>query len=301
MAPKPFMRSFFFLSCIVVACLHLGACSPKVANTPDNTANVNATAPPAQFTDADAALAEGSRLLDENQIEPAIEALKQAVALNPELAEAHFKLGVAYSLREMQMEQSGDQVPTEGDANGKKPAKLLSEKAFEKAVEAYQKWLKTNPNDDAAHFYLGRTYSKLLKDEEALDEFKQAVKLKPDDTEYQTELGAVLIKLAQYRDAVAPLKKAIDLDPTNDRAAALLEDAEAGRQRIDYVSKNSNANVASNKSSNSNSNSVSNSNSNSAGKPPDANFSRLPTNARPGPPREVPRSRIAAPTPKRPS
>lgn len=295
------MRSLFALSSIVVVCLAFGACSQKPAEIVAENTNTNAAVPQPQFADAKGALAEGNRLLDENQTEAAIEALKQAVALDPDLAEAHFKLGVAYSLREMQIEQSGNEVPTEGDANSKKPAKLLSEKAFEKAVEAYEKWLKTNPKDDVAHFYLGRTYSKLLKDEEARDEFKEAVKLKPDDTEYQTELGAVLIKLAQYREAIAPLKKAIDLDPTNDRAIALLDDAEAGRQRIDYVSKNSNSNVAANRPSNSNANSASNSTSNSASRLPDGNYSRPPANIRPTPIKEVPRSRVVAPTPNRPN
>src|SRR5687767_10231344 len=52
----------------------------------------------ANTTDANAALVEGSRLLDENQTERAIEFLEHAVSLNPDLAEAHFKLGIAYSL-----------------------------------------------------------------------------------------------------------------------------------------------------------------------------------------------------------
>ena len=36
----------------------------------------------------------------------AIEAYKQAVKLDPDFAEAHFKLGIAYSLLEMQIQRS---------------------------------------------------------------------------------------------------------------------------------------------------------------------------------------------------
>ena len=75
---------------------------------------------------------------------------------------------------------------------------------------------------------------------------KAAVKLKPDDTEYQTELGAILVKLAEYREAISSLRKAVELDPENSRAIDLLEDAEAGRKRIDFVSDKSNGNRASN-------------------------------------------------------
>lgn len=289
------MKKFGFIFCLLaVASLGL-SCSGNAANT--EVANTAVIESPTGFADANAALTEGTRLLDENQTDAAIAALKQAIEMNPELAEAHFKLGVAYGVHEMQLERSGEAAPLVTIGEGKqKTSKLRSEVAFEKAVEAYEKWLKTNPKDDVAHFYLGRTYSKLLKDEEAEKEFDESVKLKPDETEYQTELGAVLIKLAKYREAIAPLKKAIELDASNDRAIALLEDAEAGRQRVDYVSKDANANKASNKASNSNSNSnTSSSNSNSAPPvntklPPPVKPVTTPTKPAPvGAQKEVPR------------
>ena len=58
---------------------------------------------------------------------------------------------------------SGDKVI--GDSDSK--VKPNSQKAFEKAVEAYKKWLAANPNDDVGWFNLGRAYAKLSKDEEA--------------------------------------------------------------------------------------------------------------------------------------
>jgi tetratricopeptide (TPR) repeat protein len=219
---------------------------PVIANANTVVAELPA-AEPTPFTDANSALAEGNRLMDENQTESAIEVYKQAVALNPELAEAHFRLGVAYALLEMQMEQSG--VVTEPASNVKVnpkavPPKTKSEKAFEAAVKAYNKWIDKNPKDDIAFYYLGRTYAKLTKDEEAEKAFKEAVKLKPEDSEYQTELGSILIKLAQYREAISPLKKAIELDAANARAIDLLDDAEAGRKRVDYGVSNKNTNTA---------------------------------------------------------
>ena len=249
------------------------SCNRNAANLSEQAnANTSAESPFANITDPKAALAEGNRLLDENETGLAIEAFRQAVKLDPELAEGWFQLGIAYSLLEMQMERSGEY--TEPASNSKEGrTKKNSEKAFEKAVETYKKWLKANPNDDSAHFNLGRTYAKLNKDEEAEEAFREAVKLKPDDTEYQTELGAVLIKLARYREAIDPLKKAIALDETNSRALDLLDDAEAGRQRLDYVApKNTNtanANISSNTTANANANSNSKPNSNT--KAPEAN------------------------------
>lgn len=217
--------------------------------------------PYAEITDANEALALGNKLLEDNETEKAIDAFFRATELDPNLAEAYFKLGIAYALveKEQQLLAGGDvNIVIPGDANAAKRERTNSEKAFRKAVEAYKKILAANPNDDVANYNLGRSYNKLNEDEDAAKALRQAVKLKPEDVEYQTELGAILIKLAQYREAIGPLKKAIEIDPENSRATDLLDDAEAGRNRIDYVppkkgdsnSSNSNANVNANSSSN---------------------------------------------------
>ena len=266
------MKRVFLVIAFVSLMSACSSCGRNAENSVDVNANASSESPFAHITDPNAALAEGNRLLDESQTVLAIEAFRQAVKLDPDLAEGWFQLGIAYSLMEMQMERSGEYVePASNSKEGR--TKKNSEKAFEKAVEAYKKLLKTNPNDDVAQFNLGRTFAKLNKDEEAEEAFRQAVKLKPDDTEYQTELGAILIKLARYREAIDPLKKAIALDESNSRALDLLDDAEAGRQRLDYVApKNTNtANANANTSANANSNSnVKNSNSN-VRKTPEAN------------------------------
>jgi len=261
--------SIFLLVAIAAGTLGCGGTTVSDV-TPDPPAESPVASPVdiASITDPQAALAEGNRLLDENQTQSAITAYKHAIGLNPDLADAHFQLGIAFELLALQNQLSG--VVTESpaaNAQGKAPPKTDSDKAFEKAVDAYEKRIDADAKDHAAYFSLGRTYVKLLKDVEAEKAFKQAVKLNPDDTEYQTELGSILIVLAQYAEAIAPLKKALELDPANARAEDMLEDAKAGRQRIDYVSKNTNANQAANKPVKPKSEVRSNSNSNAAPAP----------------------------------
>jgi Flp pilus assembly protein TadD len=252
-------RYAFYL--IIAAMLSLSACSSTPSNTAEEVAapqsGPEAAAAPlnvAEITDPLVALAEGKRLLDENQTEAAIQALERAVELDPDLPEPHFQLGIAYDLLELQQEQAGvitepasEEADTKRSKNSnseKNRKKTRSEKSFERAVEAYLKWLDKNPKDDAAHFTLGRTYAKLMKDQEAEKSFREAVKLKPDDAEYQTELGAILVLLAKYHEAIEPLKKALELEPDNVRAEELLEDAQAGRQRIDYAKREANKDQA---------------------------------------------------------
>lgn len=264
---KRIIASLGFIA-IAVFCYGCGGGAPA-----DNVNLTSETPAPAvdiaSITDAATALAEGNRLLDENQTQQAIVAYRHAITLNPDLADAHFQLGIALELMDLQNKQHGVAIQTtEANAKGKE-VKTEAVKAFEKAVEAYEKRIDANEDDHAAYFNLGRTYVKLLMDKEAEKAFKQAVKLQPEDTEYQTELGSILIVLAQYAEAIGPLKKALEIDPANARAEEMLEDAQAGRQRIDYVSKNTNQ--AANKAEKSNANTAANSNTNSSTAPPPAN------------------------------
>ena len=220
----------------ILIMLLLASCSSRpapdaAANQDTNTATIN----PSEINDANLALAEGNKFLDTGETDKAIDAFDRAVKLNPDLAEAWFKLGIAFALAEKR-DESLEKTETEEPAANKKAAKPNSVKAFEKAVAAYKKIIKANEEDHAAYFNLGRAYNKLNEDEDAAKALKEAVKINPEDTEYQTELGAILIKLAQYHDAIAPLKKALEIDPDNIRAQELLEDAEAGRSRVNYAS-----------------------------------------------------------------
>lgn len=232
--------------CLLVLLVTVAAgCSKRAADAGD--ANIAAGQ---QYSDASQALADGSKLLDEGETDKAIDVLTQAVTLDPNLAEAYFKLGIAYSLVE-----SRDAAVIENDVNANGPVAEKGKKAnsviaFERAIDGYKKVVAANKEDHAAWFTLGRAYNKLNKDEQALDAFREAAALNPEDSEYQTELGVILIKLARYREAIAPLKKALEIDPENVEAQEYLEDAEAGRSRVNYTSSpkpdNKNANANSN-------------------------------------------------------
>ena len=240
----------FSVGLFLLLSLFLAGCSSAPPTNSD--ANSTPALAASEFTDANAALAEGTKLLDTGDTDRAIEVLNRAVELNPDLADAYFQLGIAYALIETRdAAVVEEQVETPTPVPGEKKQRVAttnSEKAFEKAVAAYQKQIDANGEDHLAYFNLGRAYNKLNEDEDAAKALKQAVKLNPEDTEYQTELGSILVKLAQYREAISPLKKALELDPENSRAMNLLDDAEAGRKRIDFVpvNKDSNRNTNSN-------------------------------------------------------
>src|SRR5436190_16182719 len=106
------MRLVLLVTCIFAVVVGFG-CGKSASNSAEQAnANAAAESPFAHITDANAALEEGKRLLDENDTEMAIAAFQQAVSLNPDLAEAWFQMGIAYSLLETQMARSGEVVET---------------------------------------------------------------------------------------------------------------------------------------------------------------------------------------------
>lgn len=248
------MRYFLLISVFVLSPAIFSACgsseaenvntninSAETTAANNNSSTVSANEPVPTFTDAAVALAEGNKYLDASEYEKAVEAYKQAVALNPELAEAHFQLGIAYALVEQAEEASDDKLPGEEDETGQKKGKKKTEEkktnsqvAFENAVKLYKKITAKNPKDDIAFYNLGRAYNKLDDDREAQKALQTAVKLQPENGEYQTEYGMILIKLAEYDLAIRALKKALEIDEMNLRAEEMLKQAEAGKRRVDF-------------------------------------------------------------------
>lgn len=251
------LRNGLTLGICFLICALLYGCGGQPAANSANSQQTDDASYAQQFTDANAALFEGTQLLDRGETDRAIALLHRAVELNPDLGEGWFKLGIAYALVETRdaaiVNEEVTPTPVPGESRPK-ARKTNSEIAFEKAVEAYKKQVDANPEDHAAFYNLGRAYNKLNDDNDAEKAFRQAVKLNAEDTEYQTDLGAILVKLADYREAIGPLKKAIELDPENSRAIDLLDEAEAGRRRVDYTqpkkgdkgNTNSNANTDAN-------------------------------------------------------
>jgi tetratricopeptide (TPR) repeat protein len=213
--------------------------------TNQNTEKTLADEPVPKFTDAAEALKKGEEYLDKNETEKAIDALKQAVELEPDLADAHFRLGIAYALEETEEEaeidptEEAEPTPAKKSKKTEKEKKKNSEIAFDNAVKSYKKYIAKNPKDAQAHYNLGRAYNKLGSDydDDARKALEKSVKLDEENSLYRTELGSILIELAQYPEAIKQLKKAIELDEDNLQAEDLLEIAEAGKKRTEHKDK----------------------------------------------------------------
>ena len=175
---------------------------------------------------------------DHNQDEQAVQAFQEAIRLQPDLAEAHLRLGMAYAALDKKTE---------------------AEESYKKAIELLKKVAQSDQKNADTFFYLGEAHTFLHQDEEAARAYRQATKLKGDDEEAFYQLGMAETRLANYPEATAAFQKALEIDPDDYRASDAIENAKEGTQRIkegkkhaeDMLKKQANANGNLNMNSNS--------------------------------------------------
>ena len=116
------------------------------------------------------------------------EAAKKAIALDPDLAEAHASFGLY-------------KVSFLNDYKG-------AEREYKRAIEL-------NPNYAPAHQFYSAMLWRLERFEEALAEKRWAYELEPSSIHYSGNLGNMLRVTRQYDAAINHLQRSLELDPNN--------------------------------------------------------------------------------------
>jgi tetratricopeptide (TPR) repeat protein len=163
------------------------------------------------------------RALKENKFPPAIQALKAALALEPDSIQVYLKLGYAYdqagqyeaSIAALEKAQSySPQEPQTAIMLGATHTHLAIEKKnrthAEEAVKYYEQALKLNARfAPAVHFGLGKVYLVGLQQPEvALKHLEQAVKITPRTPELYRLLVQAYYDTQQYQQALQHLRMA---------------------------------------------------------------------------------------------
>jgi Flp pilus assembly protein TadD len=156
-------------------------------------------------------LEKGKELFRNDQDPEAVLAFMEAVRLDPELPEAHFRLALGYESLDKREE---------------------AEAEYKKAAETYRKYLEQNDGNAEDHYNLGQIYANLGNYSEAIREYRTATKLKEDDPDIYYDLGVAHTKLAQYDAAAVAFKKSLEIDPDYYRAQDGLDEAKEGIRRI---------------------------------------------------------------------
>lgn len=172
----------------------------------------------------------------------AITAFEEAIALQPNLAQAHYGKGISLEskefLRELQyLEQPfTEEEPIDLDRETseqalaafaktteldpkfelawRKQGVLLQElERYPEALAAYDKAIALNPTDDRLHYFRGSLlWLELGRPSEAVAAFTNAIAIKPDVIYYMSRSGAYLM-LGNSQSAINDMNRVKELDP----------------------------------------------------------------------------------------
>ncbi|HEY2866529.1 MAG TPA: protein kinase [Pyrinomonadaceae bacterium] len=162
--------------------------------------------------------------IDDNSA--AINLLEQAVAVDPNYAQAWAALAQAYNFRSFYFAPVSEQKTLDENAAVavEKAMQInpnLAEAHFarglvlwthgnrfphEQTIQAFKRAVDLNPDFDEAHHWLGVVYLHIGLLDEAWDETQKALTLKPDNTRGRFRLGVIDVYRGKYEDALSVLK-----------------------------------------------------------------------------------------------
>lgn len=153
------------------------------------------------------------------------QALKEAIELRHDYAEAHFLLGQIYH-RKGEWDDAGDCYvlavhfrPDLWQAHVKLGQLALDRGRFGEACEHLSRAVALKDDDAEAHNALGAALHGLKELDAAVSHFRRAIELKPDFAEAYSNLGYVLFReFEQFEEGAGHIKTALALAPDNEAA-----------------------------------------------------------------------------------
>ena len=149
---------------------------------------------------------------------------KEAIKINPDLAEVHYNLGVLLERlkRHGEAEKEYKEVvrinPNYMAAHYNLGNLLADLKRYDEAENEYRETIRINPDFVQAHYNIGNLLRDLKRFDKAEKEFKEAIRINPDHAEAHNNLGNLLAKSKRYDEAEKEYREAIRINPDNAEA-----------------------------------------------------------------------------------
>ena len=171
-------------------------------------------------------LALANALVENDQLDEAEQALREALRTLAGSGRAHYLLGLTYqrqgkrpeALRELQA--ALELRPLLGANTIARMIGTLQqdEQDLDAAARTFATRVDLVPNDHDAHRDLGKVYLLQGEDVRARAEFEVALLVDPSDVEASTSLGQLDLRAGRYEDAATVSRRALELDPSHREA-----------------------------------------------------------------------------------
>lgn len=177
---------------------------------------------------ADHLVRDGARLIAQGRAQDAVSMLRQALALQPRLAEAHYHLGHALQQGDQAQQalQAYQQALSCNDAHVPtwlRLAELHREQGrLNDAAAAYRRALALRPDLPEIHHDLGMLLDDMGRHIEAESAYREAIHHRPGYAEAHQNLGALMVTLGRLPEAEDSCRLVLALQPESSLAHACL-------------------------------------------------------------------------------
>jgi len=162
-----------------------------------------------------------AHVLESSKPDDAVEAYKQAAALEPKDAEPHLAAGLLlergnrFADAEQEYKFALAIDPNSSDALTGLANIYMRGNRFSDAGEALRKLVAMRPNDPAAHLQLGRVLAAEGKNEDAIAELETTAKLAPADPALRQDLAALYTTTQKYAQAETQYRSLLAAHPND--------------------------------------------------------------------------------------
>ena len=168
---------------------------------------------------ANASLRMYAQTKDSFWTEKALNAAKQAQALNDKLPEVHVSLGSIYATTGQttqavsELKRAQELAPNSDESYRWLGNAYMDAGENKQGILALEKAVDLNPYYWVNKNSLGNAYRQTGSYDKALKSFQQVTELEPQNQVGFSNIGVVYISMGRYQESIAPLEKAIQLDP----------------------------------------------------------------------------------------
>jgi len=163
----------------------------------------------------------GYALANGGRSDEALAQYRQALELKPDFVEAHCNLGDVF-LRLGRFDEAVAQYwkaielkPDLAEAHNNLGDALVARGQLDAAVVHYRKALESNPDYAVTHYNLGNVLARQGRADEALAQYRQALEIDPDYAAANNNLGIALARRGQFDEAASHFRRAVELQPNN--------------------------------------------------------------------------------------